>query len=366
MRSFGLWYIEAKEGKTPVNDNLKTDHKPKFSVHINFWSDSVRRGKSNPDLDIGIKIENFRSIDKVVFHCPFLVRNIDINDLSTKLRKVENADLIFNTNGSIQDQDPYSMYTFKKDTKEGTIEEKMVFFPLKQAIGTMFELGEDKDNRKTDITFDLSQFNAILNTKSDYNDVDEVYIRFRISTSEMEKNIYYDCEPSNKSFESVFSGTRIFDFKINEKRNLNPKTITLIDITEGYWFADIDNIHLLVMEPSSYDIESFTNVPMTCRELEEKLWDDYYTNNIDYSKGRVLAYHWSFGKQSAYSCLLKIRYSKTNHWILTAYIFMIVALGIIGSTVVSICQTMYVNFFPQNALLFFVFLFGMGYLIGRK
>ena len=64
------------------------------------------------------------------------------------------------------------------------------------------------------------------------------------------------------------------------------------------------------MEPSSYDVESFANKQMTCRELEGELWDDYFGANINYSKGRILAYHWKFENEC--SCLIKVKYSKTN------------------------------------------------------
>lgn len=131
-----------------------------------------------------------------------------------------------------------------------------------------------------------------------------------------------------------------------------------------YCLSQIKNVHLLVMEPSSYDVESFTTEDMTCRELEGKLWDDYYTEDIDYSNGRILAYHWKFGAEC--SCLLKIKYSKTNHWTLLAYIFMIVALGVIGSTIVAVCQTVYATLFPINALVCFIILFFLGYLFGKK
>ena len=158
-------------------------------------------------------------------------------------------------------------------------------------------------------------------------------------------------------------GTRIFDFKINEKRNLGSKTIAKIDL-QKYLFPQIDNIHLLVMEPSSYDVESFANKQMTCRELEGELWDDYFGKNINYSKDRVLAYHWKFENEC--SCLIKVKYSKTNVVILTAYIVMVLALGVLSSTIVTIIQNECVKDFPYISSGIGCFLFVIGLILGRK
>ena len=71
MRSFGLWYKKSNE-----NDNI-----PVFSVHINFWSESVKKDSGTPDLDVGIKIKDFRSVNELIFHCPFIVEESQVKDL---------------------------------------------------------------------------------------------------------------------------------------------------------------------------------------------------------------------------------------------------------------------------------------------
>ena len=90
MRSFGLWYKSNENG----------ENEPVFSVHINFWSESVKNDKSKPDLDVGLKIQNFRRVNEVV-------------DLVPTLLKIENANIIFNTDGSIQAKESYSVYSFE-------------------------------------------------------------------------------------------------------------------------------------------------------------------------------------------------------------------------------------------------------------
>lgn len=347
MRSFGLWYKHSNE-----SNNI-----PVFSVHINFWSESVKKDSGTPDLDVGIKIKNFRSVNELIFHCPFVIVEREVKDLASKLCKLENANIVFNTDGVIQAKKPYSVYSFKKNENE----ENLLLFPLIQDLEGIYYLNEE-DN-KTDIVFNFSIFREYLKNKNEFAGINEVYIRFRISSAELRNSIYFDCEPSNKSFESAFSGTRIFDFKINEKRNLGSKTIAKIELQE-YLFPQIDNIHLLVMEPSSYDVESFANKQMTCRELEGELWDDYFGAKIDYSKDRVLAYHWKFENEC--SCLIKVKYSKTNVVTLIAYIVMVLALGVLGSTIVAILQSECVEYFPYISSGIGCFLFAIGLFLGRK
>ena len=85
MRSFGLWYKKVKE----------TDKTPIFSMHINFWSESVKMDSEVPDLDVGIKIKDFIGVDELIFHCPFLFGEQEVLDLIPKLCVKENANIVY-------------------------------------------------------------------------------------------------------------------------------------------------------------------------------------------------------------------------------------------------------------------------------
>lgn len=320
MRSFGLWY-KCNESATDS---------PIFSLDINFWSESVKKKNSAPALDIGIKIEEFKNLNKLIFHCPFKVNDSDITDLSEKLSKKENANIIFNIDGEIETKDSYFIYSFEKNNKR----EALLLCPLSPNFSSLCNSPEEVN--QTDICFDFSKIFPHIKGKQKFTNITGIYIRFRITSKEFQNNIYFDCEPANKSFESAFSGTRIFDFKINEKRNLDSRIITKIE-QEHYSFSQLENVHLLVMEPSSYDLESFANNQLTCRELENTLWDDYFGEHINYSKGRILAYHWKFKGEC--SCLIKIRYSKTNLSTIMAYIIIALSIGIVGEAIISTLQS---------------------------
>ena len=227
-------------------------------------------------------------------------------------------------------------------------------------------LSDLQETDRTDICFDFTKILSCIKNKPKFDTITGIYIRFRITSKEFQNNIYFDCEPANKSFESAFSGTRIFDFKINEKRNLSFKTITQIE-QNHYSFSQLENVHLLVMEPSSYDLESFANNQLTCRELESTLWDDYFGEVINYSKGRVLAYHWKFSGEC--SCLIKIRYSKTNLSTIMSYIIMALSIGIVGDAIISTVQSVLTTKPCLTVFISYVvgiILFIIGLLLGRK
>lgn len=350
MRSFGLWYKR----------NEKVQDEPVFDVHINFWSEAVKNASMTPDLDVGIKVLNFRTVDEIVFHCPFAIDKSNVKDLASKLYDKKNTNIIFNIDGEIETREPYSIYTFVKEEKE----EKLLIFPMNQNLGKLCSLVEEDGN--TDVVFYLSKFNSFIIQKNKFADINEIYIRFRITADALKNSIYFDSEPTNKSFESAFTGTRIFDFKINEKRNLGNKTITKVEM-DKYAFPKINHVHLLVMEPSSYDVESFANPQMTCRELEENLWDDYFESIINYSAGRILAYHWKFDGEC--SCLVKVKYSRTDFSTLFAYILIVIALGVFGSTIVAAIQAFYEYKSIEFALMsggIGVLLFLLGILLGKR
>jgi hypothetical protein len=351
MRSFGLWY---KKGSDITDDSM-----PRFSLHINFWSESVKKHHTVPDLDIGIKIINFRNVDGFVFHCPFVFVEDDVSDLIPKLVNKTNANMIFNSDGETETKNEYTIYSYDRNNEK----EKLLLFPLSQADEDVYLL--DKYDGKTEMTFDISDFKKLLIQKSKFDDIKTIYLRFRITTKQLSNIIFFDSEPTNKSFGSAFSGTRIFDFKINEKRNLGSKTIKNVELN-NYVIPILEDTHLLLMEPSSYDVTSYTNQPMTCRELEGRLWDDYINSEVDTSKERILAYHWKF--EQGCTCLIKVKYSKTNKRILSAYVLIVIALGMTGSFAITLFQTLINDSLSMYSIvsgLVILIVFGLGILLGN-
>lgn len=321
MKSFGLWY-KKKEDNKEVKD-------PEISLHVNFWSlEDIpnSKGVKQPYLDIGIKIKDYKELEEVVFHCPFVVEQDNVEDLSKKLETKSNANIIFNEDCEIETKDSYTIVKL-----EGG-EEPLLILPLSQAGENIFSIEKLDRLDKSNIIFEFTDFLKYVGSIPQLNTIEELYIRFRIKSITLKDKIYFDSELLNKSFESAFSGTRIIDFKVNEKRNIDDEVKTKIVVKKQEW-AKLKRIHFLVMEPSSYDLISFTSDEMKCRELEESLWDDYLDTTIDFKKGHVLAYHWQ--GEGDFSYLVKVKYSKARISTIVSYIFIVIALGIISSTVVT-------------------------------
>lgn len=352
MKSFGLWYqrkdynLTSKQSSNSDNPQniVKEDQKqsfaePEFSLHINFWSlEDIKVGAevNNPKipyLDIGIKIKKYEYLDKLFFYCPFMLQDKEIEDLSGKLSEKDNASMIFNKECKVFIDEAYTSVELEnKDVKK----EKLLLFQMKESVKDIFKIEPIEDNA-CELIFDFEKFNKYISKLLSNAEECDAYIRFRILSNKIKGGLYFDSEPLNKSFESAFSGTRIIDFRINEKRTI-PQTIKASILTQDQAWANLKSVHFLVMEPASYDITSVTEDKLTCRELEECLWDDYLGMPIDCKKSRVLAYHWKNSSkegQESFSCLVKINYSKTNMKTILSYVLIVIGLGIISSLFVT-------------------------------
>lgn len=337
MKSFGLWYEQCEnKSNDEFNEDEKCNNEKKendklcYALHVNFWSLEDIKTTGNikePYLDIGIKINNYKILKKLVFFCPFKLEKECIQDLSEKFSTKSNANIIFNDDCEIETKDNYTIIQL-------TSGEKMLVFPLFTVINNVCKVEKIEGSEGTKITFIFEKFHDYVKEVEKLKQIGTIYIRFRVKNLTLRDYIYFDSEPLNKSFESAFSGTRIIDFKVNEKRNIEDCVRTETIVNKETW-AVFENIHFLAMLPSSYDLTSFCEEQMTCRELEKELWDDYLGTSIDFSKGHVLAYHWRKKKKDKpiddFSCLVKVDYSKTKVKTIFTYALSVVALGMLGS-----------------------------------
>lgn len=345
MKSFGLWYLVNKEKqdqqystelKNQINNSQKQsgntaaeqNDPPEFDLHVNFWSLEDYKhmdSKIVPCLDIGIKIKKYRSIEKLTFFCPFTVMRNDVLDLADKMSTKNTANIIFNTDCELHTKDNYTIIELGH--------EQLLIFPLNQVIKDVYSIQSGEYGTK--LEFNFQNFQYYVSSNPGLEELDIIYIRFRIKGNALKHHIYFDSEPLNKSFESAFSGTRMIDFKINEKRNIEEKVRAEI-IVNHEELAKLKAVHFLLMEPSAYGVESFDDHKMSCRELEKGLWDNYLGMPIDFTKGHILAYHWrKRDANEGFNCLIKVNYSKTKPLTIFVYAMVVVALGIISSAGVT-------------------------------
>lgn len=340
MESFGCWYKKIiEDGNLPrdcSSSQEETPQTPDFDVHVNFWflNDILKQKVKKPYLDIGIKIGDYRELLNVVFSFPFQLTKENIVDLAPMMSTKSNASLVFNEECEIETKNEYTIVQIPKNEIDN---DKLLIFPLKQAVEDIFELTDYEDRSYITIKFDT--FRRYLETNVELDAYPSLYIRFRLKDVELHNILYFDSEPFNKSLDSAFSGTRIFDFKINEKRNINKSIAARMDI-QGESLAEFNQVHFLVMEPSSYDMVSYSQNQMTCRELEKDSWNEYLEELND-KAGHILAYHWkkkakdTNHKISDFSCFAKINYQKMQIKTVLAYVLVVLGLGVIGSTIVS-------------------------------
>ena len=343
MKSFGMWYQTNEESSNNkplekscefLTHNNLSDAKPEFDLHVNFWSmEDIKTDKNikNPYLDIGIKISDYKLLKQLTFYCPFKIEPNGIKDLSGIVSQKSNANIIFNDDCEIETKDNYTIVQLSNL-------ERLLVFPIFAAIKYVCKVEERKETNGSEIRFDFEKFHNYVGEVEKLKDLNTLYIRFRINNVNLRNHIYFDSEPLNKSFESAFSGTRIIDFKVNEKRNIPDSVRTEIIVRKEEWVI-FKNIHFLAMMPSSYDLTPLCEERMTCRELEPEIWDDYLDAKIDFTQGHVLAYHWR--KKSSdernfiedFSCLVKVNYSKTKIITIIAYALSVIALGIVSGII---------------------------------
>ena len=237
MESFGFWYKLVED---------KDDKNPEFDLHVNFWflGDILKGKVKNPYLDIGIKIQNYKNLSNLVFSFPFHVPQKNLVDLASKMSVKNNASIVFNEECEIETQKEYTL--IKIPGKEKTDDKKLLIFPLEQAVENIYELTDYKE--KSYITVKFDEFRTYLkNSGSDLERYSDIYIRFRIQNIDLENILYFDSEPFNKSLDSAFSGTRVLDFKINEKRNID-KNITARMEQKEELLVEFGQIHFLVIK----------------------------------------------------------------------------------------------------------------------
>lgn len=384
MESFGLWYkIKNDEYTNSETSNNDSHLEPQFSMHINFWSLEVIRPKmvlhkrkisSNekyPYLDIGIEVNNFKCIQYIALYCPFDLGIEDIVDLSGKLSNKKNANLVFNNDCEIETKDNYTI--INNDEKNN----KIVVYPLNQVIDNVFKIESIRENKKNRIIISFEDFIKYIKQKPKFDDINNLYIRFRIKSKNLNKALYFDIEPMNKSFESAFIGTRVIDFKINEVRNIDD-SVRAKALLEDEDIAKFLSIHFLIMEPSSYDLVSLSSNQSSCRELEEDVWNDYLGKIIDSSYGRILAYHWKkkASKKSGNECedeliddfsnLVKVNYSKANLFSIICYALIAILLGILGSYLYQkIIEIKIITNDDIKIVLVCIFVFLISFLMGK-
>ena len=256
MSSFALWFeTDSNEGSDFIAD-----------IHFNLWNLHYRKAKP-PFLDVGIKIYDPQKYSKVFFYIPWIINKNDIIDLGQYLKSSDMLCTIFNDDYTLS-QEPHS-----KIIKAHNVSDKSNIEIY--CLDTNSDIVVDNKYNGTVISFDRPKLLSGTGTE---------YFRFRITSSSFKK-IIKPYNPKNVFLQSAFSTVEAIDFRFNDYRSLPS---SLLEIMRDDVSFKIGKVHFLLITESDVDL-LYSSISPTARELEEKIWTDYFKK---LGKKHVVAYHW--------------------------------------------------------------------------
>ena len=325
MRSIGLFVKINKDG-----DNI--DFLDLMEVHINLWNVRTKEGRDFYAIDFGLMYN--KSVEAIKIVLPFDAKQDDFLDLAHVL--TNNKSLlctVFNADMSISSEQSDSIHVvYNLDSKEG--------MSIYELSGRNIEWKPfDKDSNSTELT---------INPQYERNDLkeDNVYVRFRIKLHNL-CMFAHTRKLSNDLIQSAFSSTRLFDIRLNDKREIDKKLIESITF-EKYQIVKIKKLHFFYMADAEETLENGSDITLGTRMLEKERWDPYLGDSE--MNDEYLAYHWKLNSikkdkvldpYSTFSVFFKTNYTSYDVRRIFKYSIIVILLSFLGSLIVSV-------FFPTN------------------
>jgi hypothetical protein len=367
MRSIGFFWKDHKD-KRQVNNcescpykiddavNPKVDEHPNvdnsFVLQINLWNTRVKKvaGKNSmifKAIDFGIVCPLSTSEIAILF--PFKIVQNDFQDL-VKCLSID-TDLLC----TVFNEDLKSIS--EPDKSYHAIEcEKFKYL--------MYELSNDniaeiKYDCQTDTTLVVLKINSNFDTSifKDY----KLFLRFRIKMHDF-KCFALKKEISNDWLQAAFSSSYMFDIRVNDVRELSKKKKEFVEF-EGFRLPVFSKIHFFYMADSEETVENGSSLKLDSRLLENSRWHSYLGNGLEFTSTNI-AHHWkksskmilrpkninlndSQGKIGFelyrpeimdFSLFFKTEFSEPRRKRIMLYLFIIILLGIISSSIVSVTE----------------------------
>lgn len=294
MRSLGFYYKHMDEsicprinntcpnlansefGNCPISDNEEAE------IHCNLWKVQCKHSRfdiyKNPKydflLDIGVKF-NFK-IKTIALYFPFILSEDDIIDLGqTIVQDQELCCLIFNEDViTTHGEGCFNEIKFKSSGNS------LWLYPI-ASTNISFEISKEEP-KGCILHIRINSLPQI--TQTDNN----IYIRFRIKLSEENlKNFKREELLSSDIIQSIFSKVEMFDFRINDKREINKKIDEYLR-NEGYNTFRMTKVHFFLMCDTRNNIAG-ASMHFGRRFLETDKWNSYLKQPIPQN---MIAYHW--------------------------------------------------------------------------
>ena len=322
MDSFGIWCRPNKSCCPSGSEHAEVC--PPVDLHVNLWD--IGKSGDTPFIDIGILLTDWRAYDELLLYIPFDVEESNLNDLSDSLMDQVTANLVFNEACEI-----HSRFSEVK-TLEREHGEETILYSFANRNSNKPTLSHHRDADGKDWCIATFNFKA-CGQRNDFTDWNRLYLRFRIDSPSIEKELFCDIERKNQFLESGFEATRIADIKFNMKRNIPKDAIDEMNSDGGMPIA-MSNIHFLLIEPANNNIDYYGVELADCRKLEDE-WDKYLGNKGG-EVGDLLAYHWKRkGKEEElladYSLMVRVTRPDTNWKVIGVYLLVGVGLNIVAS-----------------------------------
>lgn len=342
MKSFVFSY--KMRGKDAEGNDIKseaTDVKVS-EAHVNIWKVHVGTLFSSVRLfyDFGLKIHPL--IEHVCLFIPFEIReNGKDFDLARKLKDsnqllctVFNADLK-------SDSSPTNCFSKVVDSERNEL------FCIYQLGANKFDIEEvkigEKGKEKTIGTLlkihlqDSPSANGVCKQET------PIYIRFRIEPKRVSDAVKSE-HISNDFLQDAFSELDLFDFRLNEQRDVHTEAIDKMK-GDGFQFLEFQMVHLFFMAETKETVQNGSSIKSDSRLLEKELWHQYIPNGA--KDTHYIAHHWKKRKTKTkkegeqereylepfkdYRIFFTSLYPKTNWVRLFVYLSVMIILSWAGS-----------------------------------
>lgn len=330
MESIAIWY----SGNTSEHEQ-----RAKAELHFNFWKILAKkhffRGNHfHRFLDIGLKIKEPSSVEKIYIYCPFDLEKTEVIDLGRKFEDVSLLGAVFNENYGIANKST-SDYLKVTDATDNTI------FYIYELGNNRFNVEKFKNETgRNNTSGSIISFDLPKNKP----EIDTLYIRIRIKSDRLSDFSSIEENPATILSEA-FERVEIFDFRANSHRHLPNKIVEEYMSTNKVF--EIEKVHFFYI--CSYK-ESYilSHEPFSgARKLEKDIWNNYITNNqnneLSFPKDTFVAYHWKTprtkpqNKDQEYvkdiNMLMKTSFRHKNWVTIIMYLIFIVIIGAISGII---------------------------------
>ena len=291
MKSFALGY--KLEDKSEEQELELDERKDIAEVHINIWKVHVGTFWSRTKFffDFGLKIHP--EIVSVCLFVPFefeekgkdfdLVRKL--KDSNQLLCTVFNMDLKSDSSQKAQ---------FSRVVNEECDNEE--FCCLYQLGASKFDIEKvcigEKGKAKVIgslLKIQMQEKPGLEICKSNTS----LYIRFRIEPNQI-TDVVSSEHISNDLLQDAFSEIDMFDFRLNEQRDIHTDVVDKIK-GENYTFFSFDKVHLFFMAETKENIQNGSSIKIDSRLLERGLWRNYIPTGA--KDANYIAHHWKKRKE---------------------------------------------------------------------